>query len=185
MKGHWVSHNRSLAVWSLFSFLTRIYLLEIHLCSLLWPSRIENRETRDHVAWTQPRGRRIVQSRSRGKRWRRRRNGSRPSHATACRPPISRYKSCWPLQPLARPPHFFHLGLLPLRTRSNRHLFLRSISFSIRIPVPTDIWTAARRGDVDLLRVLIEEEKNDINQGDEDGSTPLHWAAYFDRYDPV
>jgi ankyrin repeat protein len=46
----------------------------------------------------------------------------------------------------------------------------------------TDIWTAARRGDVDLLRILIEEEKNDVNEGDEDGSTPLHWAAYFDRY---
>lgn len=48
-----------------------------------------------------------------------------------------------------------------------------------------DIWTAARRGDVDLLRVLIEEEKNDINQGDEDGSTPLHWAAYFDRLEAI
>lgn len=52
--------------------------------------------------------------------------------------------------------------------------------------LPTrDIWTAARRGDNDLLRVLIEDEKNDVNEGDEDGSTPLHWAAYFDRLETI
>jgi len=52
-------------------------------------------------------------------------------------------------------------------------------------PPSRDIWTAARRGDVDLLRTLIEEEKNDVNEGDEDGSTPLHWAAYFDRLEAI
>jgi ankyrin repeat protein len=48
-----------------------------------------------------------------------------------------------------------------------------------------DIWTASRRGDIELLRLLIEEEGNDVNLGDDDGSTPLHWAAYFDRVDTI
>jgi len=44
-----------------------------------------------------------------------------------------------------------------------------------------DIWTAAKRGDLDVVRRLVEEECTDVNIGDDDGSTPLHWAAYFDR----
>jgi ankyrin repeat protein len=57
--------------------------------------------------------------------------------------------------------------------------------FASNKPVQVDIWTAAKRGDVETIRTLVEDNCMDVNIGDEDGSTPLHWAAYFDRVQVV
>ena len=44
-----------------------------------------------------------------------------------------------------------------------------------------DIWRAAKSGDLTDLQHLVEEDPSLLSATDDDGSTPLHWAAYFDR----
>eukprot|EP01051_Picozoa_sp_SAG22_P009462 SAG22_NODE_791_length_7210_cov_40.904936_7_plen_103_part_00 len=44
---------------------------------------------------------------------------------------------------------------------------------------------AAEAGNVDVAKLLVADERTDVNQADEEGSTPLHTAAQADNVDVV
>jgi len=52
-----------------------------------------------------------------------------------------------------------------------------SVSLSAQETKPTDIWTAAARGDIDRLAVLLDGDES-ANARDADGNSPLHHAAW-------
>ena len=40
-----------------------------------------------------------------------------------------------------------------------------------------DIFTACREGKTNFVRQFLDNIENDLNEGDDHGFTPLHWAA--------
>jgi ankyrin repeat protein len=58
------------------------------------------------------------------------------------------------------------------------------ILFLLVMPVGAEeIHNAVKQGDIAKVEYLLAKHPEKINAKDEDGKTPLHWAAYYDQTD--